>query len=71
MTKIIIKNDDGSILSEYDTDEVLWQVLEKNDIAEDMTKEQWLEFVDDNSSEFADEVSSVGREFVSNYEPTE
>jgi len=70
MSKIIIKNDDGSILSEYNTDEVLWQVLKKNDIAEDMTKEQWLDFVDDNSSVFAEEVSSIGREFAADYETT-
>lgn len=72
MSKIIIKNDDGSIFAEYDTDKVLWQILEKEHIAEDMTKKQWLDLVYQNNkwSGFADEATRLGREFVADYEPT-
>ena len=66
MAKLILQYEDGKKI-EYDTNNVLWQILEKKHIAEDMSDETWSNFVDDNSSEFADEASTLGREFVSNY----
>ena len=66
MAKLILQYDDGETV-EYDTNNVLWQILEKKHIAEDMSDETWSNFVHDNTSEFADEASSLGKEFVSNY----
>jgi len=67
MATIIIKDQDGKILEQYDTNKVLWQILEKKHIAENMSDDKWYDFVNDNESEFADEVSRVGKEFVENY----
>ena len=72
MSTLILKNDDGKIIAEYDTDNVLWQVLEKEHIAEDMSDKEWSDLVYQNNkcSTFADEASRLGREIVSEYEPT-
>ena len=72
MATITITNDDGKIYAKYDTKKVLWQVLEKKHIAEDMRKKDWLDLVYQNNkwSGFADEVSKLGREFVDEYSPS-
>jgi len=67
MATIIIKDQNGEILEEYDTNNVLWQILKKEHIAEDMSDDKWYDFINDNESEFADEVSRIGKEFVENY----
>jgi len=66
MAILIIKDDNGKTFKTFNTGEVLWQILEKKHIAEDMEEEDWLNFVDNVSSDFADEVSRLGREFVEN-----
>ena len=46
-----ILNDDGKIIAEYDTDNVLWQILEKDFLHYfDMTKEEWSNIVYVNQS---------------------
>tara|TARA_R100001163_G_C5040880_1_gene179050 strand:+ start:438 stop:665 length:228 start_codon:yes stop_codon:yes gene_type:complete len=72
MATITITNDDGTIYAKYNTDKVLWQILEKKHIAENMRKKDWLDLVYQNNKwcGFADEVSKLGREFVQEYTPS-
>jgi len=69
---ITITNDDGKVYAKYDTNKVLWQVLAKEHIGEDMTNKEWLDLISQNNkgAGFSDEVSRLGREFVDLYEPT-
>ena len=46
MAILIIKDDNGKTFKTFNTGEVLWQILEKKHIAEDMEEEDWLNFVD-------------------------
>ena len=68
MSKLILKNDDGKIIAEYDTDNVLWQILEKDPYCRrhDQRRVVGLSLSNNKCSTFADEASRLGRKSFQN-----
>ena len=69
--KLQLMDSYGKVLESWDTSKVLWQIIEKKHVNDELSDEKWEEFISAKESHFADNTSEIASELYDYYKQGE